>query len=192
MNASPTARLRLTDRLQRDWYVCKVDFLAQDVPSGYRKDRRRELRSDLTAAAADVGMAQAVRELGQASVLAQQLRLAEGRKLPHVWTGVVTFVVLLYAWAGMMMATTSALVEAASQLGGDRIVTVHSSWLGTTASITNGPHHLSGQWEGSGLTLVVLGAVALLAARAWRYRPAWLQRRQASRTVTGADARRLS
>jgi hypothetical protein len=52
MTPSPTARRRLTDRMQRDWYVFKVDFLAQDVPSGFRKSRRRELRSDLTAAAA--------------------------------------------------------------------------------------------------------------------------------------------
>jgi len=36
------------------------------------------------------------------------------------------------------MATTSALIEAAIQLSGDRIVTVHASWLGTAASITSG------------------------------------------------------
>jgi len=36
MNPSPSARLRLIDRLTRDWYVIKVDFLAQDVPGGYR------------------------------------------------------------------------------------------------------------------------------------------------------------
>jgi len=111
MNPSLTAHLRLTDRLSREWYVFKVEFLAQDVPSGYRKERRRELRSDLTAAAADVGMTQAVRDLGPASVLAHQLKLAEGRKLPHVWTGMITFTVILYAWAGMMMATTYALLE---------------------------------------------------------------------------------
>lgn len=98
MNLPPSTRLRLVDRLSREWYVLKVDFLAQDVPSGYRKSRRRELRSDLTAAAADVGMSQAVRDLGPASVLAQQLKLAEGRKLPHVWTGVITFTIILYAW----------------------------------------------------------------------------------------------
>lgn len=192
MNQSPTARLRLTDRLQRDWYVFKVDFLAQDVPSGYRKSRRRELLSDLTAAAADVGMSQAVRDLGPAPVLAHQLKLAEGRKLPHVWTGVITFTVILYAWAAMIMATTYALLEAASQLGGDRTVTVHASWLGTNVAITNGPQYQSGHWEPSGLTLAVLIVVPLLAARTWRYRPAWLQRRLASRAVTAPDARRQS
>lgn len=189
MNLAPTTRFRLVDRLSREWYVLKVDFLAQDVPSGYRKSRRRELRSDLTAAAADVGMSQAVRDLGPASVLAHQLKLAEGRKLPHVWTGVITFTIILYAWAGMMVATTSALIEAGTQLGGERIVTVHASWLGTTASITTGPRHLSGQWEGSGLTLAVVIAVSLLAARAWRYCPAWLQRRLATRTKTAPDTR---
>jgi hypothetical protein len=192
MNPSPTAHVRLTDRLSREWYVFKVEFLAQDVPSGYRKERRRELRSDLTAAAADVGMTQAIRDLGPASVLAHQLKLAEGRKLPHVWTGIITFTVILYAWAGMMMATSYALIEAASQLGGDRTVTVHASWLGTNVVVNNGPHLLSGQFEPSGLTLAVLVVVPLLAARAWRYRPAWLQRRLASSPVTTPDARRVS
>ena len=192
MNPSPTAHLRLTDRLSREWYVIKVELLAQDVPSGYRKERRRELRSDLTAAAADVGMTQAVRDLGPASVLAHQLNLAEWRKLPRVWTGVITFAVILYAWAGMMMATSYALIEAARQLGGDRVVTVHASWVGTNVVVTNGPHHLSGQLEVSGLTLAFLIVVPLLAARTWRYRPAWLQRRLASRTVKAPDARRVS
>ena len=192
MNTSPTAHLRLTDRLQRAWYVFKVEFLAQDVPSGYRKGRRRELRSDLTAAAADVGMSQAVRDLGPASVLAQQLKLAEGRKLPHVWTGVITFAIILSSWTGMIMATAYALTEAAHQLGGDQVVTVHASWLGTNVAITNDPNLLSGQLEPSVLTLAVLIAVPLLAARAWRYRPAWLQRRLASRTVTAPDARRVT
>lgn len=192
MSSSPTARLRLTDRLRRNWYVTKIDFLAQDVPGGYRRAMRRELRSDLAAAAADVGMSQAVRDLGPASVLAHQLKLAEGRKLPHVWTGVITFAIILYAWAGMTMATAYALLEAASQLGGDRVVTVHASWLGTNVSVTNGPHLLSSQWEPSGLTLAVLITVPLVAARAWRYRPAWLQRRLADRAVSAAAARRES
>jgi hypothetical protein len=192
MSSSPTARLRLTDRLRRNWYMTKIDFLAQDVPGGYRRAMRRELRSDLAAAAADVGMSQAVRDLGPASVLAHQLKLAEGRKLPHVWTGVITFTIILYAWAGMIMATMYALIEAAIQLGGDRVVTVHASWLGTNVAVTNGPHLLSGQVVPSGFTLAVLIAVPLLAARAWRYRPAWLQRRLASRAVTAPAARRES
>jgi hypothetical protein len=43
MNPSPTAHLRLIDRLSREWYVFKVEFLAQDIPSGYRKERRHNL-----------------------------------------------------------------------------------------------------------------------------------------------------
>jgi len=174
MNSSPTARRRVTDQLQRDWYVTKVELLAQDVPSGYRKERRRELRSDLTAAAADIGMSQAVRDLGPASVLAHQLKLAEG---------VITFAVILYAWAGMLMASTNALISASEQLGGNRAATLHTSWLGTNVAVTNSAHLLSGQWDPSNLTLAVLVAVPLVAARAWRYRPAWLQRRLAGSTI---------
>lgn len=181
MSSQPTARLTPADRLRRDWYVTKVDFLAQDVPSGFRKERRRELRSDLASAAADVGMTQAVSDLGPASVLAHQLKLAEGRKLPHWWTGVITWVIMLYAWIGMILATAFSLVEAAAQLRGDRTVTVHANWLGTTVTVTHGERVLSAAVEGSGLTLVVLILISLVVARAWRYRPAWLQKRRASR-----------
>lgn len=85
-----------------------------------------------------------------------------------------------------------ALIEAAIQLGGDRVVTVHASWLGTKVVVTNGPHLLSGQVVPSGFTLAVVLAVPLLTARAWRYRPAWLQRRLADRAVSAAAARRES
>jgi hypothetical protein len=187
--ASTTARLSLTDRLQREWYVTKVDFLAQDVPSGERKARRRELRSDLAAAAADVGMSRAIQDLGPASVLAHELKLAEGRKLPHVWTGVITFGILLYAWAGMLAAVTYALMEAAEQLALGRTVTIHATWLGATATITHGQRVLSAQWTFSILLPLVLIAVSLAAARAWRYRPAWLQRRLARKTVSAPTAR---
>jgi hypothetical protein len=190
MSSQPIARLTLTDRLRREWYVTKVDFLAQDVPSGYRKERRRELRSDLTSAAADVGMTQAVSDLGPASALAHQLKLAEGRKLPHWWTGVITWVIILYAWLGTIVATALSLVEAASQLRGDRTVTVHANWLGTTVTVTHGERLLYATADGWGLTLVVLILISLAAARAWRYRPAWLQRRLANRAASSPAAGR--
>lgn len=183
MNLSPATHLRLTDRIQRDWYVFKVDFHAQDVPGGYRKGLRRELRSDLTAAAADVGMSQAVHDLGPASALAHQFVLAEGRKLPHMWTGILTFAVILYGWVGMVMATVNALTNAAEQLGGDRTVAVHAAWLGTTVTVTHG-RTLSGAIDFSLLTVAVFVLTPLIAARAWRYRPVWLQRRQANRAAS--------
>ena len=189
MKLSSATRLRLADRIRREWYVFKVDFHAQDVPGGYRKARRRELRSDLTSAAADVGMLQALKDLGPAAALAHQFLLAEGRKLPHVWTGMITFTVILFAWVGMAMATVNALTDAAKQFGGGRSVTVHSAWLGATVTVTHGERLLSAAIGFSPLTFAVFVLVSLIAARAWRYRPAWLQRRQASKapfTQTGA------
>jgi len=185
MNPSPAARLRLSDRARREWFITKVDFLAQDVPGGYRKGMRRELRSDLTAAAGDVGMARAVRDLGSAAALAQGLKLAEGRKLWHPWTGVITFAVILYAWAGMLLATMNALIAAARQLGNGGTVTVHASWLGATATVTEG-QRLSGSVETSVVAIAVMVIVPLIAARAWRYRPASLQQRL---TTSRADRR---
>jgi len=178
MSSQPIARLTLTDRLRREWYVTKVDVLAQDVPGGFRKERRRELRSDLASAAADVGMSQAVSDLGPASALAHQLKLAEGRKLPHWWTGVIVWAILLYAHGGMVAAMTYGLLESADQLHGDRTVTVHATWLGTTVTVSQGEKMLSTA-EGSIFTIAVLALISLAAARAWRYRPAWLQKRRA-------------
>ena len=178
MNPSPATHLRLIDRIRREWYVAKVDFLAQDVPGGYRKGRRRELRSDLAAASTDVGMSRAVDDLGPASALAHHFKQAEGRKLPHVWTGIATFTILLFAWAGMVMATVNALTSAAEQLGGGRTVTVHSAWLGANVTVTHGGL-LSAGVDFSLLTVAVFIVMSLIAARVWRYRPAWLQRRQA-------------
>jgi len=180
MMPTPVTRPRLTDRIQREWYVTKVDILAQDVPGGYRKAMRRELRADLTAAAADVGMTQAVADLGPAAVLAHQLKGAEGRKLPHWWTGVITFAIVLYSWIGMLLASANALLVAAEQLADGRTVTVHTDWLGSTVSITHGAAELSAAVEFSIVTVAVLVGVPLLAARAWRYRPAWLVRRLAA------------
>lgn len=188
MNLSSATRLRLTDRIRRDWYVFKVDFHAQDVPGGYRKGRRRELRSDLTSAAADVGMTQALKDLGPAAALAHQFLLAEGRKLPHVWTGMMTFTVILFAWAGTAMASVNALASAAEQLGGGRNVTVHAAWLGATVTVSHGEQLLSGSIGFSLLTVVVMIVVSLLAARIWRYRPAWLQQRQASKALATQTA----
>lgn len=178
MNPSPATHLRLIDRIRREWYVTKVDFLAQDVPGGYRKGRRRELRSDLAAAATDAGISQAIKDLGPASVLAHQFKLAEGRKPPHWWTGVVTFTIVLYACVGMAMATANALTDAAEQLAGDRTVTVHSAMLGAKVTVTNGGRTLSAAVDFSLLTVAVFIVISLIAARAWRYRPVWLQRRQ--------------
>lgn len=192
--ASPVARLRLTDQARREWYITKVDFLTQDVPSGYRKGMRRELRFDLGAAAADVGMSQAVRNIGPAAVLAAQLKLAEGRKLPHPWTGVITFVILAFSWIGMLMATANALTAAAAQLATDRTVTVHAAWLGSTVSVTHG-ERLSGGVEFSVVTVATMVIVPLIAARAWRYRPAWLQRRLTTKQaglINDAGARERS
>ena len=183
MNPSPATRLRLFDRARREWFITKVDFLAQDVPGGYRKGMRRELRSDLTAAAGDVGMARAVRDLGSAAALAQGLKLAEGRRLWHPWTGVITFTVVLYAWVGMLLATMNALIAAARQLGDGGTVTVHASWLGSTVTVTEG-QLISGSVETSVLALAVMVIVPLIAARAWRYRPAWLQQRLAASRIS--------
>ena len=189
MNPPPDSPRKPADQLRRDWYVIKVDLLAQDVPSGHRKAIRRELKSGLTAAAAEVGMSQAVRDLGPASALAHQFRAAEGRKLPHWWTGAITFIVLVYGWAGMWLATMSALIEASTQLVGDKTVTMHAVWLGTTVTVTHGggvllPVHLSGQVTPSGFTIAVLFVVPLVTARSWRYRPAWLQRRRVARAAS--------
>jgi len=71
----------------------------------------------LLPARSGAARARAVRDLGPAAVQAHQLKLAEGRKLPHVRTAMTTLTLILYAWTAMIVATMNALIEAARKLG---------------------------------------------------------------------------
>jgi predicted membrane metal-binding protein len=73
--------LSLMDKLRIEPAVHRVDFvLDARVPRGKRRQIRNELRSNLTEAAQEVGVAAAIRQLGDLRVLANSyLELYRGR-----------------------------------------------------------------------------------------------------------------
>src|SRR5690606_2763511 len=65
------------DRLRIEWTVWTLDTLVQSLPGRTRKAIRREMRTNLRAAATEVGAAQAVARLGSLRRLAADYLEAE-------------------------------------------------------------------------------------------------------------------
>jgi len=69
--------LTLSDRLRIERAVWTLDGRLQDLPRTSRVAKRRELRANLRAAAADVGVAEALHRLGNLRRLAAEYLVAE-------------------------------------------------------------------------------------------------------------------
>ncbi|BFV60766.1 hypothetical protein KCMC57_up58700 [Kitasatospora sp. CMC57] len=89
------------DRLRIEWVVWSLDQRLYDLPSRTRIARRREVRANLLAAAAEIGAAQALRRLGGSRALAQEYMDAELGDGPR------------YSWsaAGIFLLTTALLLN---------------------------------------------------------------------------------
>lgn len=87
--------LSFTDRARIEWAVLRVDFdLDARVPRARRRQIRNELRSNLVAAAANVGASVAVRQLGDLHKLAMSyVDVYRGRWdfRAGSWAAVVTY-----------------------------------------------------------------------------------------------------
>ena len=92
----------LRDTLVRERYLTRFSWALQDHP----KDTQivRELRTELTATAAEVGMRQAVADLGHPRVLADAYLDELGRPVPRWATGAV--------WGALAVGAVAYLVLA--------------------------------------------------------------------------------
>lgn len=166
------ARLRPTDVLRREWYLLRLSWHMQDHPGREEKRIRRELRAALTLAAADVGMTQAVRDLGHPMVLAESYRADLGRPLPRWTAGAVSATLaaafLLYL-AGAYAVGTLDTLEA---LGGGTL-TRYPLGGETTFTVADDAFRVESTVGAPGVLLVLaVGLVAfVLGSRLWRVLP---------------------
>jgi hypothetical protein len=170
----------IADRIRLELLVQRLDYHLSDLPGARRRQVRREIRANTRAAAADVGLGQALANLGHPRVLAAGYLAAEGRPLPQYRKGVWWAVAALAAYvAAAVIFTTGFLdgAEAASDL--DRPLT--TSFLG--AGVEANPGEASFAITFNVLALVVPAVVFLLASRAWRALPP-VRRRLAARAGT--------
>ena len=160
----------LRDTLIRERYLLRLDWAMQDYPKS--KAVVRELRTELTATASEVGMRQAVADLGHPRVLADAYLSELGRPVPRWTTGAVwgTLAVgaVMYLADGLHLRDVETIIE----MGGG---TVERVFLGATITFTNEDEELSVMyastftWQGSCSTWACVFVVPLLlGARAWR------------------------
>jgi len=171
MNASPSARLGLTDQLRRDWYLTRFLFAMQDYPGKEYKRVRADLRTDLDAAAADVGMRRALADLGSPRHLADGYYGALDRERPRYWDGAVVAALLGTMLAYCFLSYGAGAVDTLLAQGGG---TVQLHYLGAPLTVTGTERELGLEFKFSWLgALVYLGTMAVgfaLGSRLWRLR----------------------
>jgi hypothetical protein len=166
----------LVDLARLELFVQRLDFHLADLPRARRREVRRELRSNARAAAAEIGMARALANLGHPRVLAAGYVTAEGRPLPRYRRGalVAGVIAVAYVWALALCAVGLADGSHGAAPSGAR---VSQSFLGTAVTTTTGPGVLSFHLQFNALILLVPLVVFALVARVWRALPS--QRRPA-------------
>jgi hypothetical protein len=80
------------DRLRIEWVVWSLDQRLYDLPRQSRIAKRREVRANLITAAGDVGVSDALRNLGNSRQLAAEYRVAEyGDESRPSWVAAALF-----------------------------------------------------------------------------------------------------
>lgn len=166
-----TTTLSMSDRWKRYWYLEKVEFYLDSVPGKRRRAILRDLRENLTAAAADVGMPQAIDDLGTPRQLAGNYLDAEPKGGPR-WSagGVTALAVICLVWLSQASFVLGALGALESTGGGH----AELSFLGMPMGVTFTGDEISAEWSYAIVPWLAIFAVAfLIGARFWRiWRPA--------------------
>jgi len=165
MTASP--RLSLRDRIVRERYLQRFSWAMQDYPKNARVTR--ELRTELTATAAEVGMARAVADLGRPRVLADGYLAELGRPVPRWGTGGVWGGLAVAALLFLSLAYAAGTLDTLEAMGGG---TVEHTTFGAVTTYTSTADAISvgteATWRLLVLYLVVFLVPYLLGARVWR------------------------
>ncbi|MBV9023186.1 MAG: hypothetical protein JO362_05180 [Streptomycetaceae bacterium] len=177
------------DRLRIEWVIWSLDQRLYDLPHRTRIARRREVRANLLAAAAEVGAAEAVRRLGDGRELAEEYLTAEFGEGPrHSWIAAMLFLLTTPLVLNFFLSeAANAYQQAISATGAHTEGTF--TWNGVTwlqNSVTFVFHqgqatHAGGAWTPLVYLLLVAGTVA--CGRLWRALP----RRRAKQPTSAAD-----
>ncbi|NLE72056.1 MAG: hypothetical protein GX609_08195 [Actinomycetales bacterium] len=158
-----------TDALRREAYLARFAWHMQDYPQRDYRRIRDDLRREIDAAAADVGMRAALRDMGHPHALARGYHAELGRPVPRWATGAVAGAGVVVVIVVLAAAYGLGVLDGLAGAGGGT-VTLHP--FGTTTTYTATDAEVSAAAEITWGTLAVVGGVAavvlLLAARAWR------------------------
>jgi hypothetical protein len=171
------------DRLRIERVVWGLDQRLYDLPRASRIAKRREVRENLLAAAADIGARDALQRLGNSRELAAEYLTAEFGDGPRPsWIAAAVFLL-----TGQLVFT-SLLSDAASAFGeGVAAADPHASgtftWSGisylqdavTYTFVDGHGTQVGGAW--TPLAWVLWLAAAALVGRLWRFPAVWRRRR---------------
>ncbi|WP_456787458.1 hypothetical protein [Cellulomonas sp. P5_C5] len=159
--------MSLHDTLVRERYLLRFSWAMQDYPK--YKPVVRELRTELTATAAEVGMRKAVADLGHPRVLADGYLSELGRPVPRWTTGAVWGALAVGAVAYLAMAYAMGTLDTIEQMGGG---TLERVFLGATTTFIAEGRTLAVEstftWQVLAFYALVFTVPFLLGARVWR------------------------
>lgn len=166
---TPTTRLSAGDSLRWDWYLIRFSWCMQDYPGRQYRRIKRELRAETRAAATEVGMRQALRDLGHPRVLAEGYIAAYGKRLPRYTTGIVAAGLAVALIVYLFTAYSVGVLDAIESMGGGSVTRYP---FGSETVFTHTPQEISVASVGSPGWLVVYGVTAVVTfvvgSRLWR------------------------
>ena len=169
MTTTTDRQLSVRERARIERYLLDFSYPMQDYPRKEYRQVKRELRASLVAATQDVGVDQAIKDLGSARALADGYISELGRRLPRWGTGAVVAALVIGAFMYLTLAYSLGAIDTLEALGGGQ---VDLSVLGvdTTAHVDEDSLWMSSRLTGLGAAL--WGGAALLAfalgSRFWR------------------------
>ncbi|WP_051274857.1 hypothetical protein [Cellulomonas sp. URHD0024] len=157
----------LRDTFRREAYLLRFSWAVQDFPQYVRL--KRELRNELDATAAEVGMRQAIADLGHPRVLADGYLAELDRSMPRWNTGGWWAALTLGALVALGMAFGVGALTTLEQLGGG---TTTATFLGATTTFTWTDDAISAgatlTWQFAVFLVLALLVPYLVGARFWR------------------------
>ncbi len=177
------------DRMRIERVVWMLDQRLYELPRRSRIEKRREVRTNLCAAASDIGTREALARLGNSRELATEYLTAEFGNGPRPsWTAAGLFL-LTAVLVGTSLLSDAVIAYRDGILAANPHATGTFAWNGidylqTSVEYTfvNGSNSFTGG-AFSPLAWLILGIAAVLVGRLWRLRSVWRRRRAATRTA---------
>ena len=159
--------LTLRERWQRYWYLLHVEMWLDPMPRNRRKPVLRELKANLTAAAAEDGMNAAISDLGRPRALARQYLETEPRMRPTFYQGVFAVTAAIGLWVYALMIYVFGSLDTLLAL--DQTAPAEISFLGISITTEAHAEYLGATFSGfSWISLIAFVVIFLLFSRIWR------------------------
>lgn len=171
MSAPARTRYRpgLADVTRREWYLTRLDWGLRDLPSKESRHIRRDLRRDITATAAEVGMRPALDDLGTPGDLATQYTAGMDPEGPRYVQGALAAGATVAAIVFLLVAYAVGTLDTLSFVGGG---TRTLSLWGSETVLTATPEVTSVQIMNAISMVLVIAAISAVAflvfSRIWR------------------------